>query len=57
MDFLPGLAHMVMTIIIFSALLGIIVLAFDVLHAATHPDHRPFSQRVKDRWITDDPWN
>ena len=54
MDFLPAIATVVMTIIIFSALLGIILLAFDVLHAATHPDHRSFSQRVKDRWITDD---
>ena len=57
MDFLTNLTHLIITIIIFSTLLGIIILAFDVLHAATHPDNRPFSQRVKDRWITDDPWN
>ena len=54
MNELPAYAILIFSIIIFSALLGIILLAFDVLHAATHPDHRSFSQRVKDRWITDD---
>ena len=49
MDFLPAIGYLVMTIIIFSALLGILILALDILYVLAHPDDQPFLVRLKQR--------
>ena len=46
---LPAIATVVMTIIIFSALLGILILALDILYVLAHPDDQPFLVRLKQR--------
>ena len=49
MNELPAYAILIFSIIAFSALLGILILALDILYVLAHPDDQPFLVRLKQR--------